>query len=1840
MKFRDPVHEQLARKIIENWYLPQYSDDGEPMERKLQYAQKVSSKLTSTKFPVKGFLSENPNTPLDVNLLLDWFAILDHLSFYSKFYSGQDSDYFDTFWPSLHNFYDFYVSIRSTSGEKDLKPILESTFQSIPCFIPGSERYFKCLMILLGHRDSVVEIEKNKRLGMSALIDRFNPQFGGSAYLDIYKTVVYYRNPYVHGDSREVIPDNEKLSIPHIDNGYNISNNNSNKNANALVDIIRLFVACFLRIVMLHQKEMEEELAKQIINDGLTHTSSISEPVDVEPILARYAEDRKNEALRGFKKEAEKIGGQSGELIQIGVTQVFSEWQDSPQGPDSHISVDALPCYKNNGVAFLLGSPGAGKSTLLKQIMLVYVSQWEDSSKSFLPIHISLEGEGGTKDNLDVDLFCRRKGFLDKLSSYNSTELSAVNRLYDDLANEGRLVLLLDGLNELKPGSEGFMKSLATLIAGKFRKCRVFITDRLYEFQDHQTIIQKIIINNVDVFQIDTISGEVIMKYLKDLSIPEQDILRFQPLIENESLGALMSVPLNFMMLMQVVKSTAGIGFTKETGIKTRGELLETFMRAVIKETKDASKMPFVDVNIFDPLQDLAVLLFETGGERIAKSRLRKEIPSEFVAKNILCVWDGDDPEYSFVYDTYREFFLGRFFARLALRTEDDSRQRLEQRWLTPTLLHNPRHDERYVEALKLALEIMLLQKDHGADAAEWLVKTIYGKDHHTGTTIPSGSLYPPANRKVNGALKLLCTIVRDLPVGSKPFVRVFEWTMNEMMLFRLNYPMPTTDLVKSQKNRLREAISCASILNTDKVNTELFSIYWLALMGIVNRSEFGFRYGNAVSKSALLESVFNDARHMFDSLFRLHENLRITGLNESQGLVHKFILLLFNKFKGNPYAEELLYNHIEKLRLHEPNVGKELLLFSSSLAFYFGDIRTLPDRAHLGLLAEKGKRLGWQQLNALLRADEHYSERMELALSEPFRKVLAYEQEMIGFALTVFLNRSHGELPAPVQHFLFSDNDKAIVSLGEKRYKAVLDMIPLSQIPPRIRDGIYNPSISTYLLEHPHHPVQSSRSVPPNVYDCRRGLEDSRFVSLCMTEKEQLTYYQLYTRSSTRAVLITRKVMETTPCWIKLGKKIYPVQAIEDIHDVVELEFETAVPAHLPNSGFITSDAGERIPYLHVSQNQRRHCIQLDKCEFEARCLDSTESSLVTAQGYHFARYRLQLRGIRKLPTSNLYSLWTLAISGQDYIRQSGCFQMDSDAEFKCPRPAKITPRNRFDDSLENVSIVAAQDGVVFLVSSGNSPAYVPGNWIRLDPSSRYLPILTPARKVPWAMELSFFCVRALPSSGSFSIPDTAATLIYRSKFDDGRGNNVWEVFPVDDTLSFRGFFQDWAAAKSMIVKSSSSRDEAVFNIHSKGHSARLEGTIHMISLRFSAWNDQWPFANPVDLAAPHPCSTPFLEESLDDSRIALHQVFYQSTPKRGEIKIVAPETFDKNMRFSLDGGPRCRMGIPESREEGNITYLFIQVRMDDGRIPRIGSFGQMQLFYPDTGEPASLEYDMLLKCIALALPNPDLIHASICPRLIKELLSIRLLSSEILSFFEEKSAVHLLLEHKELADQVLDVGDKKHRLNICWIHDPEPGHVFSVYSPKMGRTLTPVPPSVNVSGHYVLCEKDNRSYPIPMISRKPIFGFLDGIIITRTRKKDDAFVHVASESRDYYIPKCHLEVGTLVSFFPGINDHYSNNSLNRFGEQINYMIARDIEVTGEMPWEDAEIVRIRRSTDKKGTAWIELTVKGCTGNVEGKSGIMSFPKGTISEAKSEELQIGKHIKVIKYFQRWIHTF
>ena len=118
----------------------------------------------------------------------------------------------------------------------------------------------------------------------------------------------------------------------------------------------------------------------------------------------------------------------------------------------------------------LIAKNGTGKSTLLTQLQKNLCSSWlEGEVDAAFPVSLAFKSVG-------------KGNFIDSIKD------SVGERLFpfiEQLCKDGRVVFILDGLNELPlPNPKNYLDTLEKAIRSEYRGRRFYITGRIHEFED------------------------------------------------------------------------------------------------------------------------------------------------------------------------------------------------------------------------------------------------------------------------------------------------------------------------------------------------------------------------------------------------------------------------------------------------------------------------------------------------------------------------------------------------------------------------------------------------------------------------------------------------------------------------------------------------------------------------------------------------------------------------------------------------------------------------------------------------------------------------------------------------------------------------------------------------------------------------------------------------------------------------------------------------------------------------------------------------------------------------------------------------------------------------------------------------------------------------------------------------------------------------------------------------------------------------------------------------------------------------------------------------------------
>jgi len=160
------------------------------------------------------------------------------------------------------------------------------------------------------------------------------------------------------------------------------------------------------------------------------------------------------------------------------VPKKLSAWKNSPvhlrylsrsqeeRKPESRPYEDILDAYGDVKKAAVLGAPGAGKSTTLRRLAVDLAKRAKDDSNAPLPLLVSMHLWKGDES----------------LDAYLSSQEPAIAWALDALSKAGRIVLLLDALNEMPTASH---ETKARQVRAMLQQAPVWVSCRLEDYTGH-----------------------------------------------------------------------------------------------------------------------------------------------------------------------------------------------------------------------------------------------------------------------------------------------------------------------------------------------------------------------------------------------------------------------------------------------------------------------------------------------------------------------------------------------------------------------------------------------------------------------------------------------------------------------------------------------------------------------------------------------------------------------------------------------------------------------------------------------------------------------------------------------------------------------------------------------------------------------------------------------------------------------------------------------------------------------------------------------------------------------------------------------------------------------------------------------------------------------------------------------------------------------------------------------------------------------------------------------------------------------------------------------------------
>lgn len=820
-------------------------------------------------------------------------------------------------------------------------------------------------------------------------------------------------------------------------------------------------LVAFLHVVDWHYDELDRAIIAKLSTlppsskDLEMETAAIVLDEDPAEIRRRYVQYQKAETVSLLRKNVGIIGrvSNTSELRLMNLHLSLS-WKDGSKmsfeiadeegieyAPDKYLfdlrHVTDLPGRVN----VILGNPGSGKSTLLLHLRDRLCNQWlyDYGDSSMLPVTINLK-----------DVNCR--DFDDILrNKLGQSNYAAISPLFQE---KGKVAFILDGLNELPVMDQKdhtFIKSLLETMRSRYPLCRYYLTGRIHEFERNGSDFYDL--EECDIYHLREISQDDIIHYFKELG-GQAEKNAFLSWVSEAGMEKLLSSPLNFSMIARLVLVGEDSGVLDR--IHNRGELLDVFLKSILKDRGDITKE--MDPETFILLQGIAIEFDNNGGHPVSFpdcmalfGKLHQDMDSVmlgvYLAKiltslcNLDILTESRDvnayPYYSFSIDTFQEYFLARSIAvdYVSGGASPDVTRLLRDCYkgsLASVV------STRF-EMARLVLELTdggCLDPESATETGLRMVKEF--KD------------------ELKDNISVLAKLVTNLRDDHEARKWVESVVLKEMVTYRERHKVP--DMEKDEI-WLLGIVGAAVMLSGDMVLAELFNLYWMSLTGIVSASEFGFSFSEARRPGFRKELIMNcsDPVKFYDLLHESCLALKslypgsLSCLNATRNYLYSELI---------SYKQKILYDHIittynKSSELYSgPFKDHFLLQDAYLLLLHIDDPEYIIGRIDLMQMLEAKVEISSTTLWSLLR---NYRDDgiCQLIFQQDFLCLLKAKNEeervhKILMILRFYLSKFSADFrPQALLDYLDPSKQNGLMSLAPKYQQTILDMLPISELKP-----------------------------------------------------------------------------------------------------------------------------------------------------------------------------------------------------------------------------------------------------------------------------------------------------------------------------------------------------------------------------------------------------------------------------------------------------------------------------------------------------------------------------------------------------------------------------------------------------------------------------------------------------------------------------------------------------------------------------------------------------------------------------------------------------------------------
>lgn len=1021
------------------------------------------------------------------------FSILDDLVLYDLSKYGEKSS-LKGFW---YRFTDevFEQSKKRNAAALDIRDIVKNNF--IQC-----DQAIRKIYCILGANDYLFEKEQKSEQGgkkytfgsllyddgIDALINNGKGRYNlnNEEVKTLISLLLRERNKYVH----EKTADNPTISDSFISDVNTNESENQNRDLDKLVDECREKTAIVL-VALLHITDYHYDALDQYFNDyfakeenqHILRVEAITETSSTNPEVLKkdYVQSLLVASNEQLKRNVGHVGNiANDEELRLMNLKMQLIWKDkapivddseseSKQEDDFSQNIKSIELKQitskrddENRVNIILGNPGSGKSTLLAQLQKNLCKRWlEGEIDAPFPVSLAFKS-------------------VDKANFVDSVREKVSERLFpyvERLCKEGKVVFILDGLNELPlKNPENYLESLRNSIISEYKGCHFYITGRNHEFEDVSGKFQSL--EECSIYRMREISMDDITRYFKELNASEESTNTFLAWIQNAQIANLLASPLNFSMISRMVLSQEDYSVPVES-INNRGELLDLFLKSTLQDKGVLTSG--IEGETFKILQLLAVALDRLNNRPISLGAFfssyckdlypdGNSVEREIIIRGYLndsCrlnvlnrSFDVNGAElYSFAIDTFQEFFHARSFA---VDFVGNPAQALSGKRLSECLIDGfDVHEKRRFEMLKLALELIVggrIQKETSEQDGIRFVEDFL-------------NLY-------SDSLGTLAELSSALPSSAEARFIVEQEVLEQMVSYREKNVMPSPE---DDKSELLSITKSAVMLSSDAIFKELFNYYWMSATGMVAYWEFGFSFSFPASTiiqfRTNLVSNCTDPNKFYDFLHQATLDL-LPLYNASISFLNLTRNLLFSEL--TTYRQKILYLHI--CECYKTSISLEhyarpdhiLSQDASLLLMYIDDPDYIYEKLDFDEMRKNGTKIGTHTLLKLLQNYRHRSTH-KIVFQDEFYDLLkvdgkteeereAEKKFKIATIIRYFLFRNC--IPQELLDYILPNKGNGLERLHEHERLPILDLLPISELR-AFQERYYDPDIFQYLDEN-----------------------------------------------------------------------------------------------------------------------------------------------------------------------------------------------------------------------------------------------------------------------------------------------------------------------------------------------------------------------------------------------------------------------------------------------------------------------------------------------------------------------------------------------------------------------------------------------------------------------------------------------------------------------------------------------------------------------------------------------------------------------------------------------------